>query len=185
MTQTDALDLPTRSWRGPALCHLPEDAGCGPVESYSTSDAPANRWNAEGEPTMYLASDLSVAVGEWARHLDDGGAKPGQERQARRLYELEVDLEGLVDLSDRAVLSALEVEDAPHAFLDSDIATAVAQRVRRQPGTRGLITPSMGFLDEPDRRVLVVFLDKLGADLERCVRETGRSGLLEVGTLEG
>jgi hypothetical protein len=124
-------------------------------------DDPA-RWNAEGEPTAYLASDVAVAVSEFVRHLQPGptGApEPGPER--RDVYRVEVDAPGIIDLRDPDVATALGIDEVPHCFLDERLARRVGSRVRGADGVAGMLTQPMAFLDRPDRWNLVLFADRL------------------------
>lgn len=115
------------------------------------SDRP-NRWNAEGEPTIYLSGDPALALVESGRHPDDlhGHA---------RLVEVEVALARLIDLRDDDVRRTLDLPSDPGWILDRDRTRAVARVIRISGAADGLLVPSAGALDQPDRWNAVVFAD--------------------------
>jgi RES domain-containing protein len=115
------------------------------------SDKP-NRWNSEGVPTIYLSSDAALALVESGRHPDDLEAHS-------RLVEVDLDLARVIDLRADAVRSALDLPADPGWILDRDRARAVAQLVRSSGAADGLLVPSAGALDQPDRWNAVVFAD--------------------------
>ena len=40
-----------------------------PLDSSFSASSADNRWNRLGQRTLYLAGDVGVAAGEWARHV--------------------------------------------------------------------------------------------------------------------
>lgn len=57
-----------KSWSGYGVRHIPD----GDYDIYDFSRAGlanGDRWNIQGESTLYLASEKDVALGEWSRHL--------------------------------------------------------------------------------------------------------------------
>jgi hypothetical protein len=152
-----AARLPLLAWDAPLYCHAPVDDPFDPGAIASAGDR-SDRWCQEGEPTAYLASDAGVALAELARHHPPGG-----ERAERRIMRLEPrprGISGLVDLRDRSVLLALDAPPDPAAWLDRGLAAAVARRIRADDRQRGLIVPSMAFLDRPDRANVVLFAER-------------------------
>jgi RES domain-containing protein len=115
------------------------------------SDRP-NRWNVEGEPTIYLSGDRALALVEAGRHKDDV-----QPRSV--VIRVELDLARSVDLRMRPVREALQLPDDLDWILDKARTRRVAQLVRSAGPCQGLIVPSAGALDQPERWNLVLFAD--------------------------
>lgn len=115
------------------------------------SDRP-NRWNDEGVPTIYLSGDPALAIVESGRHPDDIAAHS-------RLVEVDVDLARVIDLRDGAVRRMLDLPDDLGWILDRDQTRALARAIRGTGATDGMLVPSAGALDQPDRWNAVVFAD--------------------------
>jgi RES domain-containing protein len=113
----------------------------------------SNRWNADGEPTVYLAGDVGVALAEIGRHWQDGSA-------AVRLWQVRVRLDRALDLRRPDGRAAAGVPDDPRWFLDRRRCQELAARFRRA-GHDGLIVPSVAFLDELERWNAVIFADRV------------------------
>jgi RES domain-containing protein len=115
------------------------------------SDKP-NRWNVEGEPTIYLSGDPALALVESGRHPDDlqGHA---------RLVGVDVALGRVIDLRDDDVRRALDLPDDPAWILERGRTRAVARAIRSSGAAEGLLVPSAGALDQPDRWNTVLFAD--------------------------
>lgn len=160
-------------WSGEAYRHLPD--GNYDVYDFSyTGLAANNRWNIQGEQTLYLAGGVDVAAGEWSRHFQFDRAAPRQRRdrpkqlaaktKRRKVYQMTVKLNYTLNLCDRLCWQELSLKDAPNCFLDKKIARATAQFVRQTTIVEAIFVPSMAFLDRMDKWVLVVFLEKLPMD---------------------
>lgn len=150
----------TRPWSGRAYRHIPADRGHDVRDLRYARRRSSGRWHREGQPTLYLASDPAVAIGEFARHLArdrDGSLMPAR----RAVYELGVRLERTVDLRDRRVLRLIGRTDAPQCWLDVRVARAVATFFRDSLGVEGLLVPSVAHLDAADRFNVVCFLENL------------------------
>lgn len=119
------------------------------------SDKP-NRWNSEGEPTIYLSGDPALALVESGRHPDDLEAHA-------RLVEVDVDMARVIDLRDDAVRRILDLPDDPVWILDRDRTRPVAHAIRTSGAADGLLVPSAGALDQPERWNAVVFADDRAA----------------------
>jgi RES domain-containing protein len=147
-------------WSGTAYRHIPADRGFDVRDLRHAHRRSSGRWHWEGQPTLYLASDAAVAIGEFARHLavDRAGA-PVPAR--RTVYELGVRLERTIDLRDPAVLRLIGRDDAPECWLDVRIARAVGTFFRDSHDVQALIVPSVAYLDAADRFNLVAFLENL------------------------
>jgi RES domain-containing protein len=116
------------------------------------SDKP-NRWNIEGEPTVYLSGDPGLALVESGRHPDDL-------EEHIRLLEVDVGLPLVVDLRDRELRIALSLPEDLDWVLDREETRQVARSLRHSGVCDGLIVPSAGSLDQPDRFNIVVFADQ-------------------------
>jgi RES domain-containing protein len=126
------------------------------------SDKP-NRWNVEGEPTIYVSGDPALALVESGRHPDDVGGESA-------LIEVELAVARTVDLRDPRVRHALDLPDEGTWVLDRARTRAVAQSLRHSRMCDALMVPSAGALDQPDRWNAVVFAD----DRRSVTRMVGR-----------
>lgn len=163
-------------FRGVAFCHVPADEPVR-LDRLASTDGDNDRWNRAGEPTVYLATDLGLAVAELARHLD---VEAGDGRVRRRLLGLQVEVAGLLDLRDPGVRSAVGAPDAVEAFRDRDVSRSVADQARADEACLGLLVPSMAFLDEPERANLVLFVERHAEGIEAVIRGQRDAGLVEV-----
>ena len=112
----------------------------------------ANRWNAQGEPTLYLSGDPALALVEGARHPDDLKARS-------RLLEVKVSIPRVVDLRDPDVRASLSLPGDVDWVLHRERTRRIARRLRESRMCDALIVPSAGTLDQSDRFNLVVFAD--------------------------
>jgi RES domain-containing protein len=115
------------------------------------SDKP-NRWNGEGEPTIYLSGDPALALVESGRHPDDFEAHS-------RLVEVDLDMPRMIDLRDDAVRRRLDLPEDAAWILDRGKTRAVADAIRTSGAADGMLVPSAGAIDQPDRWNAVVFAD--------------------------
>jgi RES domain-containing protein len=138
--------------------------------------ASGNRWNGPGEPVVYLAGDIAVAVVEAGRHIGEDG----QEEVRMSAWRVPVRLEDIVDLRNPSVRSALKLEE-PYWFLDQARCRTVGRQLRKA-GPRGFLAPSAGFPDDPERWNLVLFdVDEASlAELAERARVVGRLVILGV-----
>lgn len=160
---------PTDSLTVSACCSGPVGARFEPEAAVTTAP---NRWNAAGEPTIYLAGDPGVAIAEVGRHWHE---------QDKRLvlWRVDLSLSTVADLRRPDVRSALAVPDDPMWFLDRGHCQALARR-QRSAGCEGLIVPSVAFLDDWDRWTAVVFADRVAPS--RAVRAA--RPIAEIGSTE-
>jgi RES domain-containing protein len=128
-----------------------------------------NRWSGPGEPTLYLAGDVGVALAEVGRHWD-----ATEDREA--IWRVRLALTSAVDLRREDVRAAVGVPEDPRWFLDRGRCRALAARFRTA-GCDGMIVPSVAFLDDLDRWNAVVFVDR-AAPLERVVLDARRSATI-------
>ena len=149
-----------RPWAGAAYRHIPAGAGYDVRDLRFAGRRSDGRWHWRGQPTLYLASDSAVAIGEFARHLavDRGGAVvPAR----RTIHELGVRLERTIDLRDAAILRLIGRDDAPGCWLDPRIARAVTTFFRDSLDVHAVLAPSVVHLDDPTRYNIVCFLENL------------------------
>jgi hypothetical protein len=78
---------------------------------------------------------------------------------------LHVTLKVVVDLRQASVRSALGLHGGMRRFLDAEVARATATFIRRTTSAEALLVPSVAFLDDASCWNLVLFLEKLPADL--------------------
>jgi RES domain-containing protein len=150
--------------------HISARSPYGVLETRFAGLSSENRWSDPGDPTFYLADSLGTALAEFARHVREHRAL-ALERAAveRDVYRLELSVGAVLDLRDPAVYRELGLLSAPHGFLGRAYARATANFVRRTSSAEALLVPAMAFLDDPDRWVLVLFLEKV-PPLESFVR---------------
>lgn len=153
------------AWSGVGYRHLPDGAGYDVLDFRFAGQAADNRWNVPGEPTLYIAGDIGVAIAELGRHFQEQRT-PGLAAGtiSRIVYKLDVRLDFLIDLRRATVWRALSLTDAPFCFTDRAVARATAQFFRRTTPVQGLLVPSAAFLDDLARWVLVLFVEKLPSD---------------------
>jgi RES domain-containing protein len=151
--------------------HIPANSPFGVLDTRFAGRVGDNRWNQAGDPTLYIASDKGVALAEFARHFRERqGPELGAVAIERAIYELEVEVQALLDLRGPHVRSALGLHGGARRFLDVDVARATATFIRRTTSSEALLVPSVAFLDEPSRWNLVLFLEKLPSDLSLFIR---------------
>jgi RES domain-containing protein len=153
--------------------HIPAGSPFGVLDTRFAGRTGDNRWNAAGDPTLYLAADRAVALAEFARHLRERqDATLGPFVIERAVYQLKLELQAVLDLREAAVRSALGLHGGVRRFLDVEVARATASFVRRTTPAEAVLVPSTAFLDDPQRWNLVLFLEKLPRDLGSIMRVT-------------
>lgn len=174
------LQSSIQPWLGYAVRHIPD----GPYNVYDFSRAGLasdNRWNVQGEPTLYLASEKDVALGEYARHFKvDRSETLARQVKRRKVYRFKVQLAHTLNLCDAQVWQALSLKNAPTCFLDKAVARATAQFIRRTTDVEAIFVPSVVFLDQIDKWVLVIFLEKLQCDPYQFLPAVMEDGFFEV-----
>jgi RES domain-containing protein len=94
--------LEPRAWSGTVWRHTFAD---NPPDKTNARGA---RWNPPGVEVLYTSLDRSTAIAE-ADHLIE--IQPVRPRAKRTIHRLEIGLKFLLDLSDRALLATLGVDD--------------------------------------------------------------------------
>jgi len=164
------LSSHVRPWAGTTFRHIPAASPYHVLDTRFAVRPTDNRWNEVGEPTLYLAGDVGVALAEFVRHFQERRTPELLlVRQQRALYRLELRLDAMLDLRDTAVQHALDLPGGAHRFLNVQVARATATFLRRTTAAQGLLVPSMAFLDNPARWNVVLFLEKLPADLGQVI----------------
>ena len=155
------LDALLQAWSGIGLRHIPTGAGRGILDATHAARSGRNRWNEAGTPTFYFASDIAVVWTEFGRHIQAElpGGEP--ERQARDVWEVPISLARLIDFRDPAASASIGLSRIGDWIGDIDRTQATARYVRQHTDLQGLLVPSMGFLDDPARWNVVVYLDRI------------------------
>ena len=167
-------------YRGSAYCHVPANVEVD-LDDLVGGDDGDERWNRRGQPTLYLAGDVGVAIAEFARHLETGPHDGSTAPQGRRLLRLDVAIDGLFDLREPEVAGLLDAPSDPSAYMDREVARAVAGRARSMAGCRGLIVPSMAYLDDLSRWNLLAFMDRIPGGVAEIVAGWQEVGRIELG----
>jgi RES domain-containing protein len=187
-------ELAQRNRTGTACRHIPDGASYHIFDFRFAGRGRDNRWNRAGQRTLYLARDHGVAIAEFGRHIETHrSVELGPETITRRIYDLRVSVRALLDVRDRRLRAHLarrmrrSLAGAPRCFLDRELASDVAEFVRQETATHALLVPSMAFLDDPERSVLVAVLDKLPPDPQAYLEvvRTNTTFRVERGTREG
>jgi len=113
------------------------------------SDKP-NRWNLEGEPTIYVSGDAGLALVECGRHAGDLD-------EAVRLFEIDLRIPRALDLRDGETRAALSLPGDLHWILHRERTQEVGHSLRRSGRCDALIVPSAGALDGLERGNIVLF----------------------------
>lgn len=162
------LDRRLEPWSGAGYRHLPAFVPADKALDFSRAGlSSTNRWNVAGEPTLYIAGDIGLAIAEWGRHFaENRNEAPGliHDTVERTVYRLDLTLAQVLDLRAPDLWADLMLARAPHCFLDRAIARATAQFIRYTSMAQGVLVPSVAMLDDLTRWNLVLFLEKLPAD---------------------
>lgn len=176
-----ALDEFLHPWSGVAYRHIPAGSPFDILDFRFAGRGRGNRWNDPGLPTLYLARDHGVAIAEFARHLQtDRAADPTLTPERRQIHRLSLSVSHVLDLREQRLHEALSLTDAPQCFLDRAIARATARYLRTVTPAQGIVVPSAAFIDDLDRWVLVLFLDKLPDDPHQYIHAAEPDGTLRI-----
>jgi len=158
-------------WQGTAYRHLPADSPYGPLDTRFAARSRENRWNSAGAPTLALAGSPEQLVQEFRQHIArnrDAALAPLY--QPRRVFEIELRLQRMFDVTDAATLDALGIQGAPDCFEDRAVARATADFLRHTRKADGLLVPSRAAFGDTAHRNLIVFLDLLSEPLDVAVQ---------------
>lgn len=145
------------------LCrHVPDGSPYDVLDPRFATAATDNRWNDRGQSTLYLGNGHDVLAVEWARHFPrDVSVATGRRSKLRRIYDVDVALDAVLDLRTPAVSAALSLVDVPYCFVEKELCRTTARRLRSRSSAQALIVPSLGLLDRSEAWILVLFVDKL------------------------
>lgn len=161
--------------------HIPAGSRFDVLDFRFAGKGAGNRWNSQGQPTLYLASDEGVLIAEWGRHFEVNRTPELRSQTVERIvYRLAINLEHVLDLRQAAVCNDLSLENAPICFFDPVIARATANYIRATTDARAIVVPSVSFLDQTDRWCLVLFLEKLPQSRDYIINVTP-GGTLRLG----
>lgn len=167
-------------WTGEAFRHLPD----GNYDVYDFSYAGLarnNRWNVQGEPTLYLASGVDVAAAEWSRHFQfDRPKELAPKTKRRKVYAFTVKLNYTLNLCNPVVCQDLSLQNVPYYFLEKNIARATAQFIRQTTNVEAIFVPSMAFLDNLEKGVWVLFLEKFANPHNEFLLKVREYGFLNI-----
>jgi RES domain-containing protein len=156
------LDAYRRPLIGPVCRHIPDGSPFGPLDTRFATGATDNRWNDRAQPTLYLASAHEVLAVEWARHFPrDAVAQSGSRSRLRRVFDIDVALDHVLDLRDPSLCETIGLVNTPFCFVDKELCRATARRLRDATRAQGIVAPSLGMLDRADAWILVLIIDKL------------------------
>ena len=167
-------------WSGYAVRHIPESA-TDVFDFRYAARAADNRWNTQGNPTLYLASEKDVALAEWARHLNVDRSVSLINAQRRRVFRLQVRLDFCLNLCNREVWQVWSLNNAPDSFKDKKYSRAIADFIRQTTRVQGIIVPSVAFLDDLSKWCLVIFLEKLVENPRHFLLEAEEDGFFGLG----
>jgi RES domain-containing protein len=166
-------------WASRAYRHIVDGARYQVLDLRWAGRGLDHRWNEPGEPTLYLAGDPRVVLVEFARHYEhDRAPGAGRGTKPRRLYSLRVQVDRMLDLREPAAWSALVLSNAPYCFLERPTCRAIARYLRTATTAQGLLVPSVALLDDLERWVAVLFLERLPAEPSRYLTDVQDEGLL-------
>ena len=170
-----------KSWGGQAIRHIPDISDNKVYDFKYCALSRNNRWNVPGEPTLYLAKDKSVAIGEFARHFSDNRSQTlAKKIQRRQIWRFKVELKKTLDLCDLEICSALSLTDAPYCFEDKRVARSTANFLRNALKVDAIFVPSMVFLDDLSKWCLVIFLENLPENASEFLPKAQKHGHLEI-----
>ena len=118
---------------------------------------------------------------EWARYVADEIKDPvvAGHQNPRRIFEMRVNLDLVLDLRDSALAGELSLTNHPYCFVESRrLCQETSTYLRAHTDSRGLIVPAIGLIDQLERWVLVVLTDKLPSYPEPFLTELRRDGIL-------
>lgn len=168
-----------KPWRGHAVRHLPAAAGIkiDPLDFTWCGKSDENRWNARGEPTLYLACEKGVALTEFARHFKENRAAGlAPKLHKRKVFRFKIELERTIDLCDPEICGLFSLTDGPSCFMNAKVARATANFLRNATSIQAVFVPSADFMDDLSKWCLVIFLEKLKAersDYFKAIRSDG------------
>ena len=170
-----------KPWSGYAFRHIPDMESADVRDFRYCALSKTNRWNSKGEPTLYLAKEKSVAIGEFSRHFsEDRSPKLATQIHRRQIWKLSVELKKTIDLCNLKTCEALSLADPPDCFSNIQIARATATFLRNTLKIEAIFVPSMVFMDDLSKWSIVVFLENLPEDSTQFFPEAKKNGFLYI-----
>ncbi len=154
--------LPPEPWQGTAFRHM---FGSYPPDRENTSGA---RWNPAGVAAIYTSLSRAGALAEAEHQI---AVQPIPPRAQRSLYELEVALGGVFDLTDLALLAELGI-DQNALGADDMLACREVGAAAASLNCGGILVPSA----RAEATNLVIFAANLGAEARFDVRRREELG---------
>lgn len=170
-----------KPWIGYALRHIPDIETADVRDFKYCALSKTNRWNSMGEPTLYLAKDKSVAIGEFSRHFsEDRSPKLATRIHRRQIWKFSVELNKTIDLCNLETCEALSLADPPNCFSNIQIARSTATFLRNALKIEAIFVPSMVFMDDLSKWCLVVFLENLPEDSTQFFPKVKKTSFLDI-----
>ena len=170
-----------KPWDGYAIRHIPDIANHSVYDFRYCALSRNNRWNVQGEPTLYLAKDKGVATDEFVRHFSENRSQGlAQKIQRRQIRRFTVKLDRTLNLCDLKVCSALSLADPPFCFKDKRVARSTANFLRNALKVEAIFVPSMVFLDDLSKWCLVIFLENLPGNTIQFLPKAQKHGHIEI-----
>jgi RES domain-containing protein len=151
-----------KPWSGDGLRHRPKNSIRSVLDDVHLGQASNNRWSELGCRAYYFASDVGLVTAEHARHIAIDVPADHTVRLERSVFRVPITLESVLDLTDRPVVAAMGADPLNDWVLDLGRTQVAAAYLRSQVnGLQGLLVPSVAFLDQHERRNIVVFRDAI------------------------
>lgn len=151
-----------KPWSGDGLRHRPRTSHRSVIDDEYLGQASNNRWSELGVRAYYFASDVGLVTAEHARHIAIDVPAGFAERLERSVFRVPISLERVLDLTNPAVVAAMGADPINAWVLDVGRTQAAAAYLRSQvAGLQGLLVPSVAFLDQHERRNIVVYRDAI------------------------
>lgn len=165
-----------RPWHGRVFRHIPGDSTFPPLDTRFAARSHEHHWNRPTEPTLYFATDRTMLESEFVRHLDDERASETKSLvRTRRIFEIDLVLSRVYDLTDPTATAELGITNSPECFHDRQIARATAGFLRDVIEVEAILAPSPRHRST-EMRLLVVFTDRLDRPLEQLAERITASG---------
>lgn len=166
-----------RPWHGHVYRHIPGDSPFGPLDTRFARRPRENHWNRPGEPSLYFVTERTMLADLFAHHLArERAPELSEDVQTRRIFEIDIELERVYDLTNLASVAELGIVNAPACFREPAVARATAGFLRDVIGVEAILAPSIAHLHQAGHRILILFLDRLEHPLSDIARSVSPSG---------
>src|SRR5215211_2778501 len=135
---------------------VPDAPSNDPLDPSFSALTDQNRWNLRDEPTLYLGTDPRVMATEWTRHVAEEIRDPALagKQELRRIFEVWVQMDLVLDLRDPALCETLTLQDSPFCFASSNnLCQQTSSQLRTQTNAQALLVPAIGLIDQLERGV--------------------------------